>query len=75
MGESGSVSNFAFEYKGHIVVEEPTSREDLELAIMESPAEDYEMSETITIYTKREDLIETKTRLEKSGYTIRESGM
>ncbi len=75
MGESGSVSNFAFEYKWHIIVEEPTSREELELAIMETPAEDYEMNEVITIYTKREDLIETKNMLVKSGYTIVESGM
>ncbi len=59
------MSGFAFEYKGHIVVEEPTSREELELAIMETPAEDYEMDEKITVFTKREDLFETKKLLEK----------
>jgi YebC/PmpR family DNA-binding regulatory protein len=75
LGESGSVSGFAFEYKGKIVVEEPPSREELELAIMETPAEDYEMSDTITIYTKREELMHTKWMLEKSGYTILEASM
>ncbi len=75
MGESGSVSGFAFDFKGKIVVEEPPSREELELAIMETPAEDYEMSEEITIYTKREELMHTKGLLEKSGFTILEASM
>ena len=42
---------------------------------METPAEDYEMNETITISTKREDLIETKKMLEKAGYTLLEASV
>ncbi len=69
LGETGSVSNFAFDYRGQIKLEEPPSREELEMAIMDTPAEDYEMGEEILVYTKRETLQGVKDTLEKAGYT------
>ena len=75
MWETGSVSNFAFEYRGRIVVEEPSSREELEMAIMETPAEDYTFGDEIEIITEREHLQSIKTTLIENWYTLRECSL
>lgn len=71
LGETGTVSNFAFDYRGVIIVSEVGDVEALEMAIMETPAEDYtiEWSEA-RIVTDRTKLAEVRTLLEKSGYTV-----
>ncbi len=71
MAESGSVSSFAFDFVGLITVEEPTSRDELEMAIMETSAKNYEFRDIITITTDRDTLMEVKKNLEWSGYKIK----
>lgn len=41
LGETGTVSNFAFDYRGVIIVSDFGDAEAIEMAIMETPAEDY----------------------------------
>ncbi|MBP9812746.1 YebC/PmpR family DNA-binding transcriptional regulator, partial [Candidatus Gracilibacteria bacterium] len=52
LGETGTVSNFAFAFHGVIVIREYKSSEELELAVMETSAEDYRIEDDVaTIYT------------------------
>ena len=74
LGETGSVSNFMFDYVGKIVISRPENIDDFEEKIFETPAEDYEIeNENITIWTATTDLLETKKLLETFGYEILES--
>lgn len=41
LGETGTVSSFAFEYRGVIEISDFSDVEELEMAIMDTPAEDY----------------------------------
>lgn len=71
LGETGSVSNFAFEYRGEIRVQKPENMDDFEMMILDTNAIDYsEENEEIIIITQREDYMNIKSTLEKSGYTI-----
>lgn len=71
LGETGTVSNFAFDYKGVIQIEDIEDADALELAIMETSAEDYSFEwKTATIVTDRTHLVETRKKLEDAGYTI-----
>jgi len=44
MGETGSVSNFLFDYKGQITVARPTDMDAFEMAILDTEAEDYKIN-------------------------------
>ena len=71
LGESGSVSNFLFDYRGVITIEDVTDIEALEVAIMETPAEDYSFEgKTATIITDRTHLAGTRKKLEENGYVV-----
>ncbi len=71
MGETGSVSNFMFEYKGQISLRKPDDIDAFELAILETSAEDYHMEdETIEITTDRSNLTSVKKSLLDAGYEI-----
>jgi YebC/PmpR family DNA-binding regulatory protein len=71
LGETGTVSNFAFDYRGVILLREFSNAEELELAIMETSAENYEILWTeATITTDRTKLSEVRKSLEGSGYMI-----
>ncbi len=73
--ESGTVSNFAFNYRGVIVIENIEDTESLELAIMETNAEDYSFEwTTAQIITDRTELIDTRKQLEDAGYSITKAG-
>jgi transcriptional/translational regulatory protein YebC/TACO1 len=63
MAESGTVTGFAFDFVWEIQLTEPSSRDELELAILESDALDYEFWTDITICTRRETL-------ESRGYGV-----
>ena len=71
IGKQGSIP-FNFERKG--VLELLVSKdkiEELEMIIMESGAEDYEVDDEgyVTIYTNPSDFDSVKTKIEASGYT------
>lgn len=71
LGETGTVSNFAFDYKGVIQIDNIEDTDALELVIMETLAEDYSFEwGTATIITDRTHLVETRKKLEEGGYTI-----
>lgn len=69
--ETGTVSNFAFDYRGVITLRDFENAEDLELVIMETSAEDYVFEwDCVTIKTDRTKLQEVRKSLENAGYTI-----
>ena len=71
LGESGTVSNFAFEYQGVILITDFDDTEGLEMAIMDSAAEDYIIDwDKAEIFTDRTKLTEVRKSLENSGFTI-----
>lgn len=71
LGETGTVSNFAFEYRGVITLIDFPNTEELEMAIMETSAEDYTIEwGQARIVTDRTKLAEVRKYLEESGYTI-----
>lgn len=71
LGETGTVSNFAFDYRGVIHLESVNDTDTLETTIMETPAEDYHFNEDdITIITHRTELLVTRKILEENGYTL-----
>ena len=74
MGESGSVSNFAFDYVGLITIEMPTDMDAFEMAILDTDALDYtEESGDIVIKTDKTAYISVKSAIEQAGYTIKSS--
>lgn len=71
MGETGSVSNFMFEYKGQISLRKPDDIDAFELAILDTDAEDYHIeNDTIEIVTDRTSLAGVKKSLLDAGYEI-----
>ena len=69
--ETGTVSNFAFDYRWVILISEFSWTEELELAIMETSAEDYIFEWNIArITTDRTKLNEVRKSLESAGYHI-----
>jgi len=72
MGGPNSVS-WMFDRKGVILIPkpEPEKKEQLEMQIIESGADDFkEETEIMAVYTKPEDLIKVKDNLEKQGIQI-----
>lgn len=73
LGESGSVA-YLFEKKGQVQLkdsDQELSSDDLELAIIDSGADDFEVSDGETfIYTKPNELMSVKKALEKSGVKV-----
>lgn len=75
LGETGSVSSFMFDYLGKITILKPENIEQFELDILETSAQDYEISdENISIFTATTDLISVKKSLLDAGYEVLESG-
>jgi YebC/PmpR family DNA-binding regulatory protein len=71
LGETGSVSGFAFEFGGTIVVEKPADVEEFEMMILSTDAIDYLIEEnTIRIKTTREWLRSTLEAIKQAGYPI-----
>lgn len=71
LGETGSVSNFAFDFGGEIHIQKPDNMEALETTILETNAQDYsEENNEIIIITNREDFMSVKWELEKAGFTV-----
>lgn len=61
LGETGSVSNFAFEYRGEIHIQKPSDMDAFEMTILETNAIDYsEENDEIIIITTREDFMGIK---------------
>lgn len=74
LGETGSVSNFMFDFVGKIVIAKMENISDFEEKILETSAEDYEINnDNITIWTATTDMLETKKILENFGYEILEN--
>lgn len=72
--ETGSVSNYLYEYRGQITLRTPSDFESFELALLETEAQDYEKSgDTTIIWTDRTNLASVKKSLEWAGYTIESS--
>ena len=75
LGETGTVSNYLYEYKGHIKMPSPKDLEALELALLETDTEDYTLeSEGVTITTDPTHLASVKNTLEWLGYVIKSTG-
>lgn len=71
LGETGSVSNFAFDYVGLVSVARPADMDALEMAIMETEAEDYsEIDGVIVIRTSKQTFAAVQSSLEAAGYPI-----
>ena len=71
LGETGSVSNFMFSYRGMIMLRDAENLEKLEEIILGSDAEDYEMdSEETRVLTDPKNLASVAKFLENSGFPI-----
>lgn len=71
LGETGTVSNFAFDYRGVIHLEPSTDATSLEMMIMETPAEDYIFSDdSVQVFTDRTNFTETRRQLESGGAIV-----
>jgi transcriptional/translational regulatory protein YebC/TACO1 len=71
LGETGSVSGFAFEFGGTIVVQKPKDLEGFEMMILETDATDYLIEmDTIRVKTTREGLRGTLEAIKQAGYPI-----
>lgn len=69
MGETGSVSNFLFDFCGQITLSSDDT-EALERAILETDAQDYEIThQTATIWTDRTALWSVRAALEAQWFT------
>lgn len=74
LGETGSVSNFMFDFTGRIILQKPDDIALFEEKIFETAAEDYEIGdENITIWMPTNELANTKKILENAGYEVLES--
>lgn len=66
----GSVA-FQFEKKGFLTVNKPANPEEGVLKIMDLGVEDVEEApDALEVYTKPEELVETKGRLEENGFVV-----
>ena len=71
LGETGSVSNFAFDYRWEIHINTPSDMDSFEMMILDTAAEDYSIvDEQLVIITTRENYMSVKWALEKAGYEI-----
>lgn len=71
LGETGSVSGFAFEFGGNIIIQKPENIDDFELMILSTDATDYQIdTDTIHVKTNREWLKGTTDTINQSGCTI-----
>ncbi len=71
LGETGSVSNFAFDYGGYIHIDIPTDMDAFEMMILDTDAEDYRVEDGHTvIITTREHYMNVRKQIETAGYTI-----
>lgn len=71
MGETGSVSNFAFDYRGLITLEMPTDMDVFEMAILDTDAQDYgEEDGNMVVKTDKHAFLSVREKLEKAGYKI-----
>ena len=71
MGETGSVSNFAFDFVGLITLEMPTDMDAFEMAILDTDAQDYTQEDgNIVVKTDKHSYLSVKSALEKAGYKI-----
>lgn len=74
LGETGSVSNYLYTYKGRLILQIPKDFESFELALMDTEAEDYENNgEMTTIWADPTTLISVKKSLEWGGYIFESS--
>jgi transcriptional/translational regulatory protein YebC/TACO1 len=65
LGETGSVSGFAFDYRGMIQIERPTNIDAFELVLLETNALDYTTHEKyIDIVTERSEFISVRSALQ-----------
>jgi YebC/PmpR family DNA-binding regulatory protein len=72
--ETGSVSNYLYDYKGQLILKTPTDFDAFELALLDTEAEDYRNEwEMTTIWTDRTTLANVKKSLEWAGYTFESS--
>lgn len=71
LGETGSVSNFAFDFGGEIHLKQPDDMDIFELMILETSAEDYKTENwEMIITTNRENYANVKWAIITAGYTI-----
>lgn len=71
LGETGSVSNFAFEYGGEIHIAMPWDMDTFEMMILSTDADDYREEEgQMIITTARENYASVKKAIETAGYDI-----
>lgn len=74
LGETGSVSNFMFDYTGKITIIKPENINEFEEKILETSAEDYEITEeNVVIWTTTNELLNTKKNLINFGYEVTEA--
>lgn len=74
MGETGSVSNYLFNFIGQITLPLPEDMEAFELAVMETAATDYrEEDGKMYVVTVRSDLASVKKSLISSGFAPEKS--
>lgn len=71
LGETGSVSNFAFDYGGEIHIATPDDMDAFEMMILDTDATDYSIvTDEIVVLTTRENYTSTKKSIETAGYPI-----
>lgn len=74
LGETGSVSNYLFDFIGQIILPLPSDMEAFEMVIMETSAKDYREEEgKMIVTTERTHLAEVKQALIKNGFTPEKS--
>ena len=71
LGETGSVSNFAFDYGGEIHIATPEDMDVFEMMILDTDATDYSVVDgEMVILTARESYTSVKKSIETAGYPI-----
>ncbi len=76
LGETGSVSNFAFDYGGEIYITTPDDMDAFEMMILDTDATDYSViGSEIVILTDRESYASVRKAIEIVGYTIQSSNL
>ena len=74
LGETGSVSNFAFDYGGEIRIATPDDMDAFEMMILDTDATDYSVEDgQVVIITARESYSSVKKAIETALYTIQTS--
>ena len=74
LGETGSVSNFAFDYGGEIHIATPEDMDAFEMKILDTDATDYSVVDgEMVILTARESYTSVRKAIETAGYPIMSS--